>query len=608
MFPGSEKTKKTGATGDTLTEAKAINKSLSALGNCIAALSEGHSHVPYRDSKLTRILQQSLGGNCKTTIVIACSPSPTELDETVSTCRFGARAKKIQNKVTRNVKRSVAELETLVEALELEVARLRAENANLRGGSASPSPRPPAAAGDGVEPAVEGDEAEDEEEEARAALVRLRLELENARLAAADSESELAGAREAAEAATAEAAAASEAAEKAGAERDAVREKASTLMQRAAFEVKQRRAEVATLKNTVAVLKDSTVSTETKAMQAGRLELAQRDATIKELEARQVSPQTTHDCRACCRADGISWVFRIGDAEAESDVAKLAAAESTAQAIELQERLGSAEATVLRMEAEATRLRMTVASMATPTGGLSQRWRKNSSIYWLGGRGSSKKTGIDAVKAATAAANVLPGMPPRAGWTLMEMRAAAERTPQQNAASPEGGGLPPVLDSPDDESLLGKLRATVSTASASVEQALREASQGGGTGSALDGSTWGAEATGENAVALSLIRSLNDAVVGIEVGNRPEMAGRNSQLVQVWPLLVVGSNLQLPHRRRQSLTAPAAASLSSWPAGDVGPGFVRRARIRAQAIWWYVFALQAHNLGLSGRGRLILVR
>lgn len=74
---GSERISKTGATGTTLAEAQKINKSLSALGNVINALSsgegsdKGEQHIPYRDSQLTRLLQQSLGGNCKTRLVVA---------------------------------------------------------------------------------------------------------------------------------------------------------------------------------------------------------------------------------------------------------------------------------------------------------------------------------------------------------------------------------------------------------------------------------------------------------------------------------------------------------------------------------------------------------
>src|SRR6202046_980771 len=73
---GSEKVGKTGASGQTLEEAKKINKSLSTLGMVINALTDGKStYIPYRDSKLTRILQESLGGNSKTTLIINCSPS-----------------------------------------------------------------------------------------------------------------------------------------------------------------------------------------------------------------------------------------------------------------------------------------------------------------------------------------------------------------------------------------------------------------------------------------------------------------------------------------------------------------------------------------------------
>uniref|UniRef100_A0A6Q2WU24 Kinesin-like protein n=1 Tax=Esox lucius TaxID=8010 RepID=A0A6Q2WU24_ESOLU len=100
---GSEKVSKTGAEGSVLDEAKNINKSLSALGNVISALAEGtKSHVPYRDSKMTRILQDSLGGNCRTTIIICCSPSVYNEAETKSTLMFGQRAKTIKNTVSVN--------------------------------------------------------------------------------------------------------------------------------------------------------------------------------------------------------------------------------------------------------------------------------------------------------------------------------------------------------------------------------------------------------------------------------------------------------------------------------------------------------------------------
>uniref|UniRef100_A0A671V4B0 Kinesin-like protein n=1 Tax=Sparus aurata TaxID=8175 RepID=A0A671V4B0_SPAAU len=101
---GSEKVSKTGAAGSVLDEAKNINKSLSALGNVISALAEGtKSHVPYRDSKMTRILQDSLGGNCRTTMFICCSPSSYNDAETKSTLMFGQRAKTIRNTASVNL-------------------------------------------------------------------------------------------------------------------------------------------------------------------------------------------------------------------------------------------------------------------------------------------------------------------------------------------------------------------------------------------------------------------------------------------------------------------------------------------------------------------------
>lgn len=112
---GSEKVGKTGATGQTLEEAKKINKSLSALGNVINSLTDGTSrHIPYRDSKLTRILQESLGGNSRTTLIINCSPSSFNDAETLSTLRFGVRAKTIKNKARMNVELSPAELKSLL--------------------------------------------------------------------------------------------------------------------------------------------------------------------------------------------------------------------------------------------------------------------------------------------------------------------------------------------------------------------------------------------------------------------------------------------------------------------------------------------------------------
>lgn len=108
---GSERVGKTGATGQTLAEAQKINKSLSALGNVINALAEGKDgHIPYRDSQLTRLLQQSLGGNCKTRLIVACSPAAFNSEETLSSLRFGARAKTIVSQVHKNEEKGVEEL------------------------------------------------------------------------------------------------------------------------------------------------------------------------------------------------------------------------------------------------------------------------------------------------------------------------------------------------------------------------------------------------------------------------------------------------------------------------------------------------------------------
>ena len=122
---GSEVVGKTHASGQTLAEAKMINKSLSALGNVIKALISGTSHIPYRDSKLTRVLQNSLGGNAKTSLVITCSSSSYNAVETLSTLRFGARAKCIRNKPKANQERSAEEYQRLLTAAEKREAELR---------------------------------------------------------------------------------------------------------------------------------------------------------------------------------------------------------------------------------------------------------------------------------------------------------------------------------------------------------------------------------------------------------------------------------------------------------------------------------------------------
>ena len=102
---GSERATATLNRGARLKEGANINKSLLALGSCINALCDPkkYRHVPYRDSKLTRLLKFSLGGNCKTVMIVCVSPSSAHFDETQNTLRYANRAKNIQTKVTRNV-------------------------------------------------------------------------------------------------------------------------------------------------------------------------------------------------------------------------------------------------------------------------------------------------------------------------------------------------------------------------------------------------------------------------------------------------------------------------------------------------------------------------
>ena len=101
---GSERAKKTGASGDVLKEGININKGLLALGNVISSLTDPakNHHVPYRDSKLTRILQDSLGGNSRTVMLACCSPAETNYEETLNTLKYAARARNIKNKPVVN--------------------------------------------------------------------------------------------------------------------------------------------------------------------------------------------------------------------------------------------------------------------------------------------------------------------------------------------------------------------------------------------------------------------------------------------------------------------------------------------------------------------------
>ena len=132
---GSERQAKTGATGERLKEATKINLSLSALGNVISSLVDGKSgHIPYRDSKLTRLLQDSLGGNTKTVMVANIGPADYNFDETLSTLRYANRAKNIKNKPRINEDPKDA----MLREYQDEIKRLKEMLAHRTGGAAAP--------------------------------------------------------------------------------------------------------------------------------------------------------------------------------------------------------------------------------------------------------------------------------------------------------------------------------------------------------------------------------------------------------------------------------------------------------------------------------------
>ncbi|XP_004530270.1 kinesin-like protein Klp68D [Ceratitis capitata] len=115
---GSERQSKTGASAERLKEASKINLALSSLGNVISALAENSPHVPYRDSKLTRLLQDSLGGNSKTIMIANIGPSAYNYNETLTTLRYASRAKTIQNKPVKNEDPQDAKLKEYQEEIE----------------------------------------------------------------------------------------------------------------------------------------------------------------------------------------------------------------------------------------------------------------------------------------------------------------------------------------------------------------------------------------------------------------------------------------------------------------------------------------------------------
>ncbi|XP_052453801.1 kinesin-like protein KIF21A isoform X7 [Carassius gibelio] len=130
---GSERLKRTGATGDRAKEGISINCGLLALGNVISALgdrSKRSTHVPYRDSKLTRLLQDSLGGNSRTVMIACTSPSDQDFMETLNTLKYANRARNIKNRVMVNQDKASQQ----ISALRTEIARLQMELMEYRTG------------------------------------------------------------------------------------------------------------------------------------------------------------------------------------------------------------------------------------------------------------------------------------------------------------------------------------------------------------------------------------------------------------------------------------------------------------------------------------------
>lgn len=123
---GSERGAATGCSGARFTEGANINKSLLALGNCINGLADGLRHIPYRDSKLTRLLKDSLGGNCQTVMIANISPSSLCYEDTYNTLKYANRAKKIKSSLKKNVVNCEGHVGQYVQQLE-ELKKERAE-------------------------------------------------------------------------------------------------------------------------------------------------------------------------------------------------------------------------------------------------------------------------------------------------------------------------------------------------------------------------------------------------------------------------------------------------------------------------------------------------
>ena len=124
---GSERLGKTGATGDTMKEALAINKSLSALGDVISALTSGAKHIPYRNHPLTQLMSDSLGGNAKTLMFVNASPADYNVQETESSLLYAGRVKTVKNTATKGGGNS-DEIKKLQKQLAMMKKKLQEKN------------------------------------------------------------------------------------------------------------------------------------------------------------------------------------------------------------------------------------------------------------------------------------------------------------------------------------------------------------------------------------------------------------------------------------------------------------------------------------------------
>ena len=180
---GSERQSKTGATGNRLKEATKINLSLSALGNVISALVDGKSqHIPYRDSKLTRILQDSLGGNTKTVMCANAGPADYNYDESLSTLRYANRAKNIKNRPVVNEDPKDAMLRLYQE----EIASLKERLASMPAAATPPTTSTSRKTSDELEKLKSANHQTSEEREQLAKRLaeekQARIDTENERL------------------------------------------------------------------------------------------------------------------------------------------------------------------------------------------------------------------------------------------------------------------------------------------------------------------------------------------------------------------------------------------------------------------------------------------